>query len=181
VSDFVSEEAYLTPGRSRGHILMLESNHETELQRPVVELWPQIIHWLGPGINITVGHQPLAEQNADMAVHWLLCTDIMADRFVYLFEYFFRPLLFQLFFTKSVILNTCKQRFRLLDKRSQNLTSVVVVTVLVYSTVTTDLSLLRKIECLVMSDQNMGCSDIMSDQVFTIILNSGLGSTLIRI
>jgi hypothetical protein len=98
---------------------MLESNHETELQRPVVELWPQIIHWLGPGINITVGHQPLAEQNADMAVHWLLCTDIMADRFVYLFEYFFRPLLFQLFFTKSVILNTCKQRFRLLDKRSQ--------------------------------------------------------------
>jgi hypothetical protein len=61
---------------------MLESNHETELQRPVVELWPQIIHWLGPGINITVGHQPLAEQNADMAVHWLLCTDIMADRFV---------------------------------------------------------------------------------------------------
>ena len=49
-----------------------------------------------------------------MAVHWLLCTDIMADRFVSLIRIFF-PLLLQIFLTKSVIFNTCKQRSRLLD------------------------------------------------------------------
>jgi hypothetical protein len=26
-------------------------------------------YWKEPGINITVGHRPLAEQNADMAVY----------------------------------------------------------------------------------------------------------------
>jgi hypothetical protein len=66
------------------------------------------------GINITVGQRPSAEQNADMAVYRILCTDIMADRFVSLI-YLFLPLLLQIFLTKSVIFNTCKQRFRLLD------------------------------------------------------------------
>jgi hypothetical protein len=69
---------------------------------------------LQAGINITVGHRPLAEQNADMAVHWLLCTDIMADRFVSSI-WIFLPLLLQIFLTKSVFFNTCKQIFRLLD------------------------------------------------------------------
>jgi hypothetical protein len=66
------------------------------------------------GINITVGQRPSAEQNADMAVYRILCTDIMADRFVSLI-YLFLPLLLQIFLTKSVIFNICKQRFRLLD------------------------------------------------------------------
>jgi hypothetical protein len=71
---------------------------------------------LTAGINITVGHRPLAEQNADMAVYWLLCTDIMADHFVSLI-WIFLPLLLQIFLTKFVIFNTCKQRFRLLDNQ----------------------------------------------------------------
>ena len=49
---------------------------------------------------------------------------------------------------------------------------LVVVMVLVSSTVTTDKSLLRIIKCPIMSDQNIGWSDTMSDQVFRIILNS---------
>jgi hypothetical protein len=52
----------------------------------------------GAGLNITVGHRPLAEQNADMAVYWLLCTDIMADRFVSLI-WKFLSLLLQIFLT----------------------------------------------------------------------------------
>jgi hypothetical protein len=56
---------------------------------------------------------PPAEQNADMAVYCLPCTDIMADRFVSLIGIFL-PLLLQIFLTKYVIFNTCKQRFRLL-------------------------------------------------------------------
>jgi hypothetical protein len=69
---------------------------------------------LKPGLNITVGHPPLAEKNVDMAVYWLLCTDIMAARFVSSI-WIFLPLLLQIFLTKSVIFNTCKQRFHLLD------------------------------------------------------------------
>jgi hypothetical protein len=39
-------------------------------------LWKKPVNEPATGINITVGHRPLAEQNADMAVYWLLCTDI---------------------------------------------------------------------------------------------------------
>jgi hypothetical protein len=78
------------------------------------QLYTWEIVW-STGINITVGHRPLAEQNADMAVHRLLChTDIMADRFVSSI-WIFSPLLLQIFLTKSVIFNTCIQRFCLLD------------------------------------------------------------------
>jgi hypothetical protein len=115
------------------------------------------------GINITVGHRPSDEQNADMAVYWLLCTDIMADRFVSLI-WIFLPSFFNTF-----------KKYCVCDPHNNNVISCVkrtilyitlilcnifhyaymhlvfdflVVTVLVYSTVTTDNVLLEIVLCL---------------------------------
>ena len=55
-------------------LIVFAENIHLNLNRPTK------IAVCAPGL--TVGHRPLAEQNADMAVYWLLCTDIMADRFV---------------------------------------------------------------------------------------------------
>jgi hypothetical protein len=54
----------------------------------------------------------MAVYSIDITLHGHL--DIMADRFVSSI-WIFLPLLLQIFLTKSVIFNTCKQRFRLLD------------------------------------------------------------------
>jgi hypothetical protein len=136
----------------------------------------------------------------------------------------FFPLLLQILLTKSVIFNTCKQRFGLLenhriwlgnDPYNNNVISFVTRNILYYIycywvscrwycvilltimhmhmvldfwyllwfwflvpwQLTT--SLLRIIKCPIMSDQNMGWSDTISDQVFRIILNSVATPTVI--